>query len=321
MIPAGRSEPWEVIVVGGGPAGLSAALTLGRALRRTLLLDTGLPRNRFAAHMHGVLGNEGTSPTELLERGRTECAEYGIEFADGEVRAVHEAPAAPDGGPKLLKLDLADGNTLHTRALIAASGITDVLPELPGLAERWGRTAAHCPYCHGLEYAGRRIGILGFGPAGLHQAELLRQWTDKLTLFSGGMGELDLEQVLRLESRGVVIEPAPVKQLRGEPDGAAKVRLSSGETREIDVLFTAGQMVPNDSYLDDLALERQEPPFGGSYIKADPTGKTSHDRVWVAGNINQPPANVPMSISAGSYAGGMCNMALIGEDFDLAQKQ
>lgn len=318
---ASGNDFWDVVIVGGGPAGLSAALTLGRARRRTLVLDTGLPRNRFASHMHGVLGLEGINPAELLERGRAECASYGIEFSHEELNAVREVPQTPDGGPKLLELSLADGSTLRARGLIAASGVTDVLPDLPGLAERWGKTVAHCPYCHGLEFADQRIGVLGFGPGGLHQAELLRQWTDQLTLFSGGMGELELDQVLRLESRGVIIEPAAVEQLKGNPDGPAEVALSSGESREVDVIFTAGQMAPNDSYLAELSLERQEPPFGGSYIKADPAGRTSHDRVWVAGNISQPPANVPMSIAAGSFAGGISNMALISEDFDLAQKQ
>lgn len=318
---ADRTEIWETIVVGGGAAGLSAALTLGRARRRTLVLDTGSPRNRFASHMHGVLGLEGINPAELLKRGRSECAGYGIEFAEAEPSTVREVPQTADGGPKLLELSLTDGSTLRTRGLIAASGVTDVLPEVPGLAERWGSTAAHCPYCHGLEFADQRIGVLGFGPGGLHHAELLRQWTDRLTLFSGGMGELDLDQVLRLESRGVVIEPAPVEQITGDPAGPAEMVLSSGESHEVDVIFTLGQMLPNDSYLDELGLQRQEPPFGGSYIKADPAGRTSHDRVWVAGNINQPPANVPMSISAGSFAGGVCNMTLISEDFDLAQKQ
>ncbi|NDK33140.1 NAD(P)/FAD-dependent oxidoreductase [Nesterenkonia haasae] len=319
MNPVG-ADHWEVVVVGGSAAGLSAALTLGRARRRTLVLDTGTPRNRFADHMHGVLGNEGVSPEDLIGRGRAECSSYGVVFDDVEVQTVREAPRTPDGGPQRLQVELTDGRHLETRALIAASGVTDLLPEVPGLAPRWGKTVAHCPYCHGLEFADGRIGVLGFSPAGLHQAELLRQWTDQLTLFSAGMGELDLEQVLRLESRGVAIEPSPVEQIRGEPDGVAEVVLANSETHEFDALFTASQMRPNDSYLDELALERNDSPFGGNYIAADATGKTSHQQVWVAGNINQAPANVSISIAAGSYAGGMCNLALTSEDFDIAQE-
>lgn len=312
------STQYEVIVVGGGAAGLSAALTLGRARRRTLVLDTGRPRNRFAAHMHGVLGNEGSAPGDFLSRGREECISYGVEFRHAQVRTVNQLRPSLDGGLPLLVLTLSDGSTVSARGLIAASGVTDVLPEVPGLAERWGKTAAHCPYCHGLEFADQRIGVLGFGPAGLHQAELLRQWTDQLTLFSAGVGELEPEQVRRLESREVAVEPAPVEQLRGDPAGPTEVLLSSGEARQVDALFTMGQMVANDSYLDELGLQREESPFGGSVVQADPMGRTSHDRVWVAGNIHQPAANVPISIAAGSSAAAMCNMALISEDFDRA---
>ncbi|MHA2790094.1 NAD(P)/FAD-dependent oxidoreductase [Corynebacterium sp. S7] len=321
MAEPNQPSHWDVIVVGGGSAGLSAALTLGRARRKTLVFDTGKPRNRFASHMHAVLGNEGTNPLELVSKGRAECEIYGIEFTAQEVTTVREVPNTADDSPRLLEVTASDGSVHLTRAVIGASGLHDELPSVPGLSERWGDNVAHCPYCHGYEFSDQRIGVLGFSPAGLHQVEMLRQWTDRLTLFSGGMGELDLDHVLRLESRGIRIEPAPVKALRGEINGPIEVELATGESQTIDAAFTYGQMVPNDGYLEQLSLERTDVPFGGNFINVNAQGQTSNPRVWLAGNVCQPSANVPMSIAAGNVAAAACNMALITEDFDLALKQ
>src|SRR5689334_4196645 len=147
------SEKWDVIVVGGGAAGLSAALTLGRARRRVLVIDAGAPRNRFAAHAHGFLGHDGIDPAELLDRGRDEARAYGATIRLGAVERVEDA----DHG---LAVTLAGGESLSTRALVVASGLTDVLPDIPGLAELWGKGVLHCPYCHGWEVREQRLGVL-----------------------------------------------------------------------------------------------------------------------------------------------------------------
>ncbi len=170
--------PAEVIVIGGGPAGLSAALMLGRARRRVLVIDAGSPRNRSAAHMHGVLGFENEPPAALTARGRAEAGRYGVRFVGGRVERVERTE-------KGARAVLADGTEYETRALILAAGITDELPEIPGLAARWGTTALHCPYCHGWEVAGARLGVLATSPGSLHQAQLLRQWSDRVTLLLG----------------------------------------------------------------------------------------------------------------------------------------
>ncbi|MGO3556113.1 MAG: NAD(P)/FAD-dependent oxidoreductase, partial [Microbacterium gubbeenense] len=172
-----NTQPWDVIIIGGGAAGLSAALMLGRSRRRTLVIDTGSPRNRFASHMHGVLGNEGTSPADLVERGRAEAAGYGVEFLADAVERVDQT----DDG---VLVKLREGDPLHARALIVASGLVDDLPDIPGLAERWGKSVLHCPYCHGWEVRGQRLAILATSPLGLHHAQLVRQWTDDLTVFT-----------------------------------------------------------------------------------------------------------------------------------------
>lgn len=319
-LPSSPAAPvYDAVIVGGGAAGLSTALTLGRARRRVLVLDTGLPRNRFAEHMHTVLGHEGISPSELLRRGREEAAQYGVEFQQQEVFSLREIPAEESNAAPELVLRLSTGAQVRARSVVAASGLTDVLPEIPGLAERWGKTVLHCPYCHGWEFSDQRIGVLALSPMALHHAELLRQWTPDLSFFSAGAGELDMSTVLRLESRDIAIDPTPVVEVRGEnPNGAAEIVLEDRRSTEVDAIFTFGQAIPNDTWLNDLSLDRADSP-AGSFLAVDQTGRTSHPRIWAAGNIVSPMANVSMSTSAGVVAGGAINMSLVTEDFDTAE--
>ncbi|GAB3600539.1 NAD(P)/FAD-dependent oxidoreductase [Microbacterium tumbae] len=303
---------WDTIVIGGGAAGLSAALLLGRARRRVLVIDSGSPRNRFAAHMHGVLGNEGTSPAELLRKGRTEAAGYGVEFLDAAVREVRTAQTG-------LEILLPDGRAERARTLIVATGITDELPAVPGLAERWGTSVLHCPYCHGWEVRDRRLGILATSPMALHQAQLVRQWSDRVVLFTAGLGPLDPIAEMRLRSRGIELVSAPVVEILGDGDLLSGVRTDDGRVTGLDAVFTAGAPRPRDGFLTGLGLARSELPSGlGSFLQVDQTGRTSHDRIWAVGNVVNPMANVPMAIGAGAFAGGAVNGALVEEDFDLA---
>ena len=338
---------YDVVIAGGGAAGLSAALMLGRSRRSVLVVDSGSPRNRFADHMHGVLGNEGLSPLDLLRKGREEAAQYGVTFAPGQVTRVEEAhtdtahtdaapagaeaasaeaaAAAPDaadapaadGIPPELVVHLSDGRRITTRALVAATGISDELPDIPGLAERWGRTVLHCPYCHGWEVRDQRLGVLATSPQSLHQAEMIRQWSPDVTVFSAELGALAPQTSHRLRSRGVVLEPSPVAEVRGEGEAISAVVLADGREVAVDAIFTAARPVPHDSYLADLALDRAEGPFG-SFLSVDFSGRTSHPRVWAVGNVANPMANVPLSIGAGAMAGAAANGVLIGWEFDAA---
>ncbi|HYH51927.1 MAG TPA: NAD(P)/FAD-dependent oxidoreductase [Acidimicrobiia bacterium] len=304
------TSEWDVIVVGGSAAGLSAALMLGRARRRVLVIDGGEPRNRFAAHMQGVLGHDGTDPRQLASRGRAEAARYGVEFLDGLVERVE------DHGRSLTVATVV-GQLLWSRALIAATGIDDQLPDVPGLAERWGSSVLHCPYCHGWEVQDRRLGVLGTVPMGLHQAQLVRQWSDQVVFFSAAVGELDPSIEARLRRRGVEIVASPVVEVTGDGDCGLGVRTADGATVAVDALFTVGRPQPRDGFLAGLGLARNETPVG-SFLAVDATGRTSHDRIWAVGNVADPAQNVPMAISSGATAGAVVNMALVTEDFDHA---
>jgi thioredoxin reductase/SAM-dependent methyltransferase len=304
------NEQWDAIVIGAGPAGLSAALMLGRARRRTLVIDAGNPRNRFAAHLHGVLGNEGTPPGQFLERGRIEISGYGVAFREGVVDQVADSQ---DG----LTITLGTGEVVQTRSIVVASGMTDELPEITGLARFWGRSVLHCPYCHGWEVRDQRLGVLVTSPVGLHVAQLVRQWSDRVTILASEEPEPEVGQ--RLRSRGVQIVTDPVVEVLGDDDHLTGIRTASGHRLELDAIFVSSAPGVQDGLLAGLQLNRIPNPFGtGTLLAVDASGKTSHPRVWAAGNVVNPSANVPMSMAAGAMAGAAVNATLLEEDFDRA---
>ncbi len=302
-------DDWDAIVIGGGAAGLAAALMLGRARRRTVVIDAGEPRNRFAAHMHGVLGHDGTDPAELLARGRAEVEAYGVVVRSGVVTQV-------EAHDDVVRVSLACGD-LTGRALVVASGMVDELPPIDGLAPRWGRTVLHCPYCHGWEVRDARLGVIVTSPLGLHQAQLVRQWSPDVTVFTAGGQRIDPESAARLRSRGVRIVEDEAVALIGDGDALTGVRTASGEVVGIDACFVASVARPSEAFLAGLDLRRASNPMG-EFIEVDATGRTSNPRVWAAGNVTNPGANVPIAVAAGTLAGAMVNMALVEEDFDAA---
>ena len=329
------STEYDVVVLGGGAAGLSAALTLGRARRRVLVVDDGLPRNRFASHMHTVLGHEGLDPAELLERGRAEVAFYGVALTTD--RAVDVREERSDDGEIRLRITAASGAELSARAIVLATGLTDRLPEIPGLAGRWGTRVLHCPYCHGWEVRDARLAVLVSSPVGLHQAQLIRQWSERLTVFTGSV-DVPAEIAERLGARGIALVPGRVVEVSaadggsghdggpladgsGVAAGAIAVRTEDGTVTVVDAIFTASAPEPNDGALAGLGLDRTELPMGqGSFLAVDATGRTSHERIWAVGNVTNPALGVAASMGAGTVAGGMLNMALISAEFDAAQR-
>ena len=296
----------DVIIVGGSFAGLSAAMQLARARRRVQVIDTGLPRNRFAVASHGFLGQDGRTPAAIRDEARRQLAAYPtVTFIDDEAIKAERA----EGG---FLLTLRGGGQEKGRLLVLATGLRDELPPIPGLAERWGRTVLHCPYCHGYEIGeGRSLGVLANGPHAAHQAALVVDW-GAVTLFTQSIFEPDVEQQTLLEARGVTIERSPVTALLGDAPKLEAVRLADGRVVRVDALFTAPTIHMASPLADQLGCAFEDGPMG-PMIKVDPMKETSVPGVFAAGDASSPMHNATLASAAGVMAGVGAHRALIME--------
>lgn len=295
---------YDVVVIGGGAAGLSAALVLGRARRRVLVIDAGMPRNAPAAHMQGFLSRDGMAPSEFLAVGRAEVARYGVRIRKGQVAGI--APG--------FTVRLADGDAVTARRLVVATGVGDVLPDIPGVRERWGRDLLHCPYCHGWEVADQPLGVLGGLAGSVQHALLVRQWSDDVIFFAHPY-ELSSQEERELAARGIGIEREPVARLVVEDDRVRGVELSDGRIVPRAAVFVRPGNTPHDDgLLPGLGCEMTEAGF----VRVDGTGRTSVPGVWAAGNVVDPRAQVITAAGAGSAAAIAVNADLVDEELALA---
>ncbi|MFI8338603.1 NAD(P)/FAD-dependent oxidoreductase [Streptomyces sp. NPDC085639] len=300
---------FDVAVVGGGAAGLAGALTLVRARRSVLVIDSGSPRNAPAAHMHGYLGQDGESPAALLARGRAEVTGYG-----GEVRAgtVLAADRLPDGS---FLLRCGDGTTVRAGRLLVATGLVDELPAVPGLGARWGRDVLHCPYCHGWEVRDRPIAVLADGPLAVHQAQLWRHWSAHTTLLAHTW-RLSAEDRELLAALGVDVVEGEVTGLAVHDDRLAGVTLEGGAEVGCRALVVAPRFTARSGVLTSLGLptvvmERDGRAIG-TCVESDPaTGATALRGVWVAGNVTAPMEKVAGAAAQGAQAAMALNADLI----------
>ena len=308
-----HTEPYEVVVVGGGTAGLSSALVLGRARRSVLVIDAGEPRNAPAAHMQGYLSRDGMPPAEFLAEGRREIERYGVELVrDRAVDVVRDGAGEFD-------VTLAGGRTVHGRRLIVATGLVDELPPVPGVAERFARDVLHCPYCHGWEVRDQAFGVLATTAMSVHQALIVTQWSKDVTLFLHTVDEAEVsdEDLRRLAAAGVKVVPGEVAGLAVEDDRLTGVRLADGSTYERSVVFVAPRFVPRTELLRRLGAEMRETPFG-VYPSVDETGLTTVPGVWSAGNATSLAEQVVNAASAGYRAGVTINGDLLFGDIEAA---
>jgi thioredoxin reductase len=293
----------DVLIIGGGAAGLNAALVLTRARRRVLVVDAGHPRNAPAAHLHGFLSRDGLPPSELLARGRAEVTGYGGEIVDGTVTAIEPG----------FRAHLADGTTVHARTVLVTTGLVDELPDVDGLGERWGRDVLHCPYCHGYEVRDRPLGVLASGPMAVDKALLVRQWSADVTLFLHRIDDLPAGDWERLRARGVRVAVGRVTGLVVQHDRLTGVRLADGSVVAREALFVAPYFRGSDGVLAALGARTESGPHG-SWVAVDPAGRTSIDGVWAAGNVADPMAQVITAAAAGARAAADINMALVAGD-------
>ncbi|MGE0799968.1 MAG: NAD(P)/FAD-dependent oxidoreductase [Lautropia sp.] len=290
---------FDVVVIGGSYAGQSAAMQLARARRRVLVVDGGLRRNRFAAASHGFLGQDGRPPDAIAAEGKRQLLAYpSVQWLDGKVTHARNVEDA-------FLVQMGSGEAVRTRLLVLATGVVDELPEVPGLAERWGKHVFHCPYCHGYELDQGRIGVLGVSPMSLHQAMMLPDW-GAVTLFTNGAIELDDTQRDALAARGVVIEPQRVARIAD----AATVQLADGRDVVLDGLFTASRTRVASPIAEQLGCVQEESPIG-TYIHTDTFKATSVKGVFACGDAARIAGNVAFAVGDGAQAGVAAHQALL----------
>jgi thioredoxin reductase len=296
-------KDYDVVVVGGGAAGLSAALVLARARRTVAVVDAGGPRNAPAAHMHGFLSRDGMPPHDLLAAGRSEVAGYGGHLLDDTVVDVEPG----------FRVRLADGSQLRARRVLVATGLRDELPEIPGVRERWGRDLLHCPYCHGYEVRDQPLGVLAGTPEAVQHALLIRQWSPDVTLFPH-TDVLSPEQREQLSARDIRIVEGVVARLVVDNDRLHGVDLVGGTVIPRTAVFVRPRFVPNAELLTSLGCAMDE----HGWVVHDPAGRTTVAGVWVAGNAADARAQVISAAGEGSAAAIALNADLVDEDVKCA---
>jgi thioredoxin reductase len=299
-------DAFDVVIIGGGAAGLSAALVLARARRRVLVVDSRTPRNGPAAHMHGFLSRDGMPPRDLLAVGRAEVEGYGGTITSAAVtglaRVADRFEVLTDGGERLA-----------ARRVLVATGLRDELPDVPGLRERWAKDVLHCPYCHGWEVRDQRLGVIWNGPDTARFAQIVRQWTDDIVLFAP-VGALADDQRSQLAARGINLVEGAVAEVVVDHDHLRGVRMADGRVVLRDALFVPPRLVPNNELLDRLGCDSDE--LG--WVVTGLFGATSEPGVWVAGNVGNPRAQVITAAGEGSAAAIAINADLVDEDVRTA---
>lgn len=293
----------DAIVIGGSFAGLSAAIHIARARRSVCVIDAGSPRNRFADASHGFFAQDGKPPLAMVAAARAQLQAYpSVRTLADEARSAR----AVDGG---FEVTLAGGNTLTAARLVLAFGISDELPAIPGLVERWGKSVLHCPYCHGFEYGGHRLGVLQTMPLSSHQAQLIADW-GPTTLFLNG-GEMPEPEVLaQLAQRGIAIEPARIAALQGERTALASLRMEDGREVPLDALYLAPRARLNSPIAEQLGCAIDDGPMG-PVIQADAMRLTSVPGVYAAGDCARAPHNATWAAADGVTAGVSLHQSLV----------
>jgi len=287
----------HVIIIGGSFAGLAAALQLGRARRKVTVLDTGLPRNRFAGHSHGLLGHDHKSPLDILSEARRQLARYPT------IKLVNARAESVFGAIDDFSVLTADGESLGARRLILSYGVVDQMPEVPGFAEGWGKSIVPCPYCDGFEVAGQHWGLVWSGPQSPNQVRLFHDWTDRLTVFADGH-EIPSDVRADLARRNTSVVDGRIIEVAEQGGHGPTVKLDTGSKVAVDILFALPRNKPCASLHESLGLATVDRP-DGIVLKVDERRETSMPGVYAAGDIANP---LMPSVTTASWQGAMAGI-------------
>jgi thioredoxin reductase len=294
-----NNADFDVIVVGGSYAGLSAAMQLARARRRVLVVDAGRRRNRFAQHSHGFLTQDGSPAAAIAEQGRAQLQAYPT------VAWANETAVAARFDGDMFHVTFPDGGAVTGRRLVLATGVADTLPPVDGLGARWGTSVFHCPYCHGYELDQGAIGVLATGPMSMHHALMLPDW-GAVTFFLNGAFTPDDAQRAALASRGVTVEATAVARI----DGVADVVLADGRRFAMAGLFVATRTSIASDLAGQLGCAMEEGPMG-AFVQTDGQKATSVPGIFSCGDMARAAGNVAFAVADGAMAGVAAHRSLI----------
>lgn len=297
-VPRPSVNPYDVdvAVIGGGSAGLAASIALARSRRSVAVIDAGSPRNAPAEGAHNVLGHEGISPLELLARGRAEAESYGVRMVPGRVTGV-------SGAIDAFAVEVGEGaHRIRARRVLLATGLVDELPKIPGVAEGWGKTVLHCPFCHGWEVRDRRIAIIAREDTLVHHAMLFRQLSEQVTVFLHEVEAPTAEQWEQLAALNVQVVEGRIDRLVVDGTQVRAVEIEGGRSFDTDAVVVAPRFSARTELFESLGGVIESSPLGSS-IPTDPRGATAVPGVWAAGNTAQPMAMVGAASASGVMAG------------------
>lgn len=309
MLPDPR---FDALIIGGSYAGLSGAMQIARSGRAVCVLDGGQPRNRFATHSHGFFSQDGQSPRQMITQARADLAAYpNVTFLDTlATGARREAD--------LFSVTLASGETLHAQNLLLAFGVVDLLPDLPGVAERWGQTVLHCPYCHGYEVRGQRLGVLSVAPLSTHQALLISDW-GPVTFLLNGQPQPDALTLTKFAARGITVEPGEVIGLEGTAPALHGVRLTDSRLVPLGALFLGSRIRPASDLAEQLGCTFEDGPQG-PLLQTDAFKQTTVPGVYAAGDLTLRGGNASVAAADGVFAGAALHQSLIFGPLEKIQK-
>jgi thioredoxin reductase len=295
---------YDAVIVGAGSAGLSAALALGRARRKVLVLNSGAPRNAPADVSHNFFTRDGTPPTELLKIGLEQLKPYGTEVQTRNAESINKTK-------DVFELTLDDGQRVVSRRIILATGVIDILPDIPGFRELWGKNIHHCPYCHGWEVRDRPLAVYAQGELGYQFAIMIRHWSKDLVVCSNGDAKFSNEQRQHLKQLGLKLIETPIEKLETSEQKLHGIVFRDGTTLKREHIFSRPPQQQRSPLVKQLGCEMSD---DGIYVKVTMGGETSVPGVYAAGDMMSPMQAVSSAVASGTMAGAMLNHALVFEE-------
>ncbi|MDY0903556.1 NAD(P)/FAD-dependent oxidoreductase [Pedobacter sp. CFBP9032] len=296
---------FDVIIIGGSYAGLSAALTLGRATRKVLIVDSGKPCNRQTPHSHNFLTHDGEKPADISAKAKAEVLAYpNVKFTDGN---VDQARKIMDG----FEVVLETKETFSSRKILLSTGLKDTLPAIKGFAECWGITVIHCPYCHGYEVKNEKVGLMMNGDHAFEMAKMISLWNSDLTLYTNGESQLTAAQMEKLTAKSIKIIEDEIIEIEHHHGILENVVLSKGDKIALKALYARSEVSQHQAFYTQLGFELTE----FNTIKINEQQETTAKGVYAAGDCTTLMRSLSVTNASGAMAGVMINREMLAEDF------